>query len=86
MIEINLDGKPVSVPEGSVVMHAADAAGFINHLAEFMVEVIDERSYFSMFLCRYFSIEKYIAIAIHDSELGACAADINSYGERLSCR
>jgi NADH-quinone oxidoreductase subunit G len=27
MIEINLDGKPVSVPEGSVVMHAADAAG-----------------------------------------------------------
>ena len=27
MIEINLDGKAVSVPEGSVVMHAADAAG-----------------------------------------------------------
>jgi NADH-quinone oxidoreductase subunit G len=27
MIEINLDGKPVSVLEGSMVMHAADAAG-----------------------------------------------------------
>ncbi len=27
MIEIELDGKKVSVPEGSMVMHAADAAG-----------------------------------------------------------
>ncbi|HET7527634.1 MAG TPA: NADH-quinone oxidoreductase subunit NuoG [Burkholderiaceae bacterium] len=27
MIEIDLDGKKVSVPEGSMVMHAADAAG-----------------------------------------------------------
>ena len=27
MIEIQLDGKPVSVAEGSMVMHAADAAG-----------------------------------------------------------
>src|SRR5687767_15250998 len=27
MVEIELDGKKVSVPEGSVVMHAADAAG-----------------------------------------------------------
>lgn len=27
MIEIQLDGRQVSVPEGSVVMHAADAAG-----------------------------------------------------------
>ncbi len=32
MIEINLDGKSVSVPEGSMVMHAADAAGtYIPH-------------------------------------------------------
>ncbi len=32
MIEITLDGKPVSVPEGSMVMHAADAAGtYIPH-------------------------------------------------------
>src|SRR5215217_8354393 len=32
MIEINLDGKPVSVPEGSMVMHAADKAGtYIPH-------------------------------------------------------
>lgn len=32
MIEINLDGKPVSVPEGSMVMHAAEAAGtYIPH-------------------------------------------------------
>jgi NADH-quinone oxidoreductase subunit G len=32
MIEINLDGKPVSVAEGSMVMHAADAAGtYIPH-------------------------------------------------------
>jgi NADH-quinone oxidoreductase subunit G len=32
MIEINLDGKTVSVPEGSMVMHAADAAGtYIPH-------------------------------------------------------
>jgi NADH-quinone oxidoreductase subunit G len=27
MIEIQLDGKPVSVVPGSMVMHAADAAG-----------------------------------------------------------
>jgi NADH-quinone oxidoreductase subunit G len=27
MAEINLDGKPVTVPDGSMVMHAADAAG-----------------------------------------------------------
>jgi NADH-quinone oxidoreductase subunit G len=27
MIELHIDGKPVSVAEGSVVMHAADAAG-----------------------------------------------------------
>ena len=27
MIEIELDGKKVSVAEGSMVMHAADAAG-----------------------------------------------------------
>jgi len=27
MVEIDLDGKKVSVPEGSMVMHAADAAG-----------------------------------------------------------
>ena len=32
MIEIELDGKKVSVPEGSMVMHAADAAGtYIPH-------------------------------------------------------
>jgi NADH-quinone oxidoreductase subunit G len=32
MIEIDLDGKKVSVPEGSMVMHAADAAGtYIPH-------------------------------------------------------
>ncbi len=32
MIEITLDGKPVSVAEGSMVMHAADAAGtYIPH-------------------------------------------------------
>ena len=32
MVEIQLDGKPVSVPEGSMVMHAADAAGvYIPH-------------------------------------------------------
>ena len=32
MIEIELDGKPVEVPEGSVVMHAADKAGtYIPH-------------------------------------------------------
>jgi len=32
MIEIELDGKTVSVPEGSMVMHAADAAGtYIPH-------------------------------------------------------
>jgi NADH-quinone oxidoreductase subunit G len=32
MIEISLDGKTVSVPEGSMVMHAADAAGtYIPH-------------------------------------------------------
>jgi NADH-quinone oxidoreductase subunit G len=32
MIEIQLDGKPVSVAEGSMVMHAADAAGtYIPH-------------------------------------------------------
>ena len=27
MLDLTLDGKPVSVPEGSMVMHAADAAG-----------------------------------------------------------
>ena len=27
MIEIDIDGKKVSVPEGSMVMHAADQAG-----------------------------------------------------------
>ena len=27
MIEIDLDGQKVSVPEGSMVMHAADKAG-----------------------------------------------------------
>ena len=32
MVEIELDGKKVSVPEGSMVMHAADAAGtYIPH-------------------------------------------------------
>jgi len=32
MIEIDLDGQKVSVPEGSMVMHAADAAGtYIPH-------------------------------------------------------
>ena len=32
MIEIDLDGKKISVPEGSMVMHAADAAGtYIPH-------------------------------------------------------
>src|SRR6187431_3245417 len=32
MIEINLDGKTVAVPEGSMVMHAADEAGtYIPH-------------------------------------------------------
>ena len=32
MIELELDGKTVSVPEGSMVMHAADAAGtYIPH-------------------------------------------------------
>jgi NADH-quinone oxidoreductase subunit G len=32
MAEITLDGKPVSVPDGSMVMHAADAAGvYIPH-------------------------------------------------------
>jgi NADH-quinone oxidoreductase subunit G len=32
MAEINLDGKPVTVPDGSMVMHAADAAGvYIPH-------------------------------------------------------
>ncbi len=32
MIEIELDGKKVSVAEGSMVMHAADAAGtYIPH-------------------------------------------------------
>ena len=32
MAEITLDGKPVAVPDGSVVMHAADAAGvYIPH-------------------------------------------------------
>ena len=32
MLEIELDGKKVSVPEGSMVMHAADAAGtYIPH-------------------------------------------------------
>ncbi|MCE2690854.1 MAG: NADH-quinone oxidoreductase subunit NuoG, partial [Rubrivivax sp.] len=32
MIELELDGKKVSVPEGSMVMHAADAAGtYIPH-------------------------------------------------------
>lgn len=32
MIEINLDGKPVQVPEGSMVMHAAEKAGtYIPH-------------------------------------------------------
>ena len=27
MAEIDLDGKKVTVPDGSMVMHAADAAG-----------------------------------------------------------
>jgi NADH-quinone oxidoreductase subunit G len=32
MIEIDLDGKKISVPEGSMIMHAADAAGtYIPH-------------------------------------------------------
>jgi NADH-quinone oxidoreductase subunit G len=32
MIEIDLDGQKVSVPEGSMVMHAADKAGtYIPH-------------------------------------------------------
>ena len=32
MADITLDGKPVTVPDGSMVMHAADAAGvYIPH-------------------------------------------------------
>jgi NADH-quinone oxidoreductase subunit G len=32
MAEITLDGKQVTVPDGSMVMHAADAAGtYIPH-------------------------------------------------------